>query len=920
MLFNMFFTNLQQVFHSNSYPMNRSLTRFLIFLVIVLLSNTTKAQQTDTSSLKTFVSFPSLAKQLEAKHHIRFFYNPEWFEGKEFRSDISDMPLSEAVLLIEKISGLTVSKLHESYYVVLPQSQEASNSASDKLNFYEVGDILSYGSKSTANVRGTVMDASSTQALIGARVMVTDINRSFDSDRNGKFVMNIPVGEHEIKVRYAGFEEKTMKIKVFSDGELTIEMYLKTIMLDEVSVTSVKVDQYYRRTKMSVMNMDAKTIKELPTNLGERDIIKGLSLLPGIQTTGEFGSGFNVRGGSADQNLVLIEDVPIFNTSHLFGLTSILNPDGIADATLYKGGIPVTYGERASSILSVKMGEEDLKHVQVKGGIGLLYSRLSLEIPVKDKLTMIIGGRTSYSDWIFKRLPDADLRNSSSGFNDLNFFASYNITKRDKLTLFGYSSNDEFSISGEHNYAYGNLLGSVNLSHRFNSKLYSNIVVGASNYNASLVERDTLRPADSYKTTTAVYYKNAKWNLIFKWNEMHIITLGANAFLYEISPGKVTPDGTGSMVKPQVVEKENGLEWAGFLGDDFKINDKVSLEFGLRYSSYNYLGSKKVNLYASGMAKSEETITDSVLYKKGDVIKTWSGLEPRFSFRYNINYASSIRLSYNRINQYISLVSNTSVASPTDLWKLSDMYVKPVISDQVALGYFRNFMGTGYETSVEAYYKPYKNLIDYKNGSEILLNQHVETDLIPAKGYSYGVELYAKKNIGKLTGWVSYTYSRSMRKTISGLEAEQVNKNAWYPDNIDRPHNLVLNGGYYLNRRWKIGFTFNYNTGRPVTLPELKYMIKGHQIVYFSDRNKYRMPDYHRLDISLSRFESLKLKKKWKGYWTISIMNVYGRRNAYTIFYQGDRSPYNYNEGRFELYKLYIIGRPLPTFTYNFVF
>jgi hypothetical protein len=897
------------------------INRLVVVTGLVFFSILAVAQKQDSLQIKpTFLPFDSVAKKLEAKYNVKFFYDPNWFDRKEISSKVIQMPLDEATVLIAKIGQLAVSKLNDSYYIFLPPTQEALNTSSDNLSFYEIGDVLSYGSKSNAIVKGEIINGSSSEALIGAKINLTDLNISFESDHLGRFLMNIPVGEHEVKIIYPGFEDKTMRIKVFSDGSISIEMYLKTIMLDEVSVTSVKVDQYYRRTKMSVMSIDAKTIRELPTNLGETDVIKGLSLLPGVQTTGEFGSGFNVRGGSADQNLVLIEEVPIFNTSHLFGLTSILNPDGISEATLYKGGIPVTYGERASSILSVKMGEDNLQHAQVKGGIGLLNSRLSIEIPVKDKLTLILGGRTSYSDWMLKQIPDPELKNSAAGFNDLNLFLTCNLSHRDKITLFAYSSNDKFSFSGNHNYNYGNALGSFNFSHRFNGKLYTNILVGLSYYNAGLIENDTLTRSESYKITNSVLYRNLKWNLIYNLNENHILTLGANGFLYDIYPGKVIPYGEDSKVSPQNIEKENGLEWAGYLGDDFKVNEKIGIEFGIRYSGFNYLGPKKINLYEPNQTKSAESIIDSVFYKKGDIIKTWSGIEPRFSLRYNFNSSSSIRFSYNRINQYINLISNTSVISPTDLWKLSDNYVKPLISDQIAIGYFKNYKNNSYETSLELYYKPYKNLIEYKNGAKIFLNNHIETDLIPAIGESYGAELYIKKNNGKLTGWVSYTLSKSLRRTTSNNPDEQVNKNAWFPDNLDRPQNLVINGGYYINKRWKFGFTFDYNTGRPVTIPELKFMIKDNQIVYYSDRNKYRMPDYHRLDLSISRYESLKIKKKWKGYWTVSVINVYGRKNAYSIFYQRDRSPYNYDEGRFDLYKMYIIGRPLPTFTYNFVF
>ncbi len=892
--------------------------RFFVFFVILSFNLTLKAQIREQDST-LYAPVDSIITKVEKHYQINIFYDREWFEGKEMLTNVVNLPLPELLGIISKMAELSVLKYDDTYYIFVPQTAVTNNSLADSLQFYQVGDILNYGSSEKAVVRGTVTNGISTDKIVGARVFVPGINKTFTTDHNGKYAMNIPVGEHEIRVNSPGFEEKVMKLKVNSDGNLDIELFVKSIMLDEVAVTSAKVNQYFRRTKMSVMNLDAKTIKQLPSVFGETDIIKGISLLPGIQTTGEFGAGFNVRGGGTDQNLILLEEVPVFSTSHLFGLISVINPDGVADVTLYKGGLPAMYGERASSILSIKMGEEDLKRTQVKGGIGLLNSRVSLEVPLKDKGKIIVGGRTSYSNWMLHQIPDEDLMNSSAGFNDFNAYFTYNVSKKNTITLYGYASNDRFNLSGITDYKYGNMLGSLNLSHRFNSKLYSNILFGASYYHAGMSENDSLQPAHSYKTQNSILYRSLKWNFVYKLNENHILTFGTNAFLYRIEPGELKPYQEKSLVQPVTVQTENGLEWAVFLGDDYKMNDDIGIEFGLRYSGFTSLGQKTVYSYAPDKPKTSTTIIDSVVYGRNKAIKTWTGFEPRLLFRFNLNAASSLRLSYNRNLQYINLISKTSVTAPTDLWKLSDTYIKPLQSDQVALGYFRNLKASRYETSVELYYKAYNNLIDYKNDADIFLNNHIETELVPARGKSYGMEVFLKKNTGKLTGWISYTLSQSERRTISAKLPEQVNGNRWYPDNLHRPHNLTINGGYYFNRRWKFGFIFTYNTGRPTSLPELKYQLRNRQIVYYSDRNIFKMPDYHRLDLSISRFESLRINKRWKGYWTFSLINVYARKNAYSIYYQRDRNPDSF-DGRSNLYKLYIIGRPLPTFTYNFIF
>jgi hypothetical protein len=896
-----------------------SLTLFSVILLGIV--NQAEAQIPDSTLTQIkFKPFERVIKDLETKYNIRFFYNPSLLEGRDIDSRISDLPLSEALVILKNLTQLSITRLSESYYIFVPSSGSGSDLESDEGKYIVVGDLLNYGSKNKITVTGTVLDGNNNQTLPGVTITFPKLSKTITTDVSGKFSVVLPVGENEMKVSYSGFQINYKTLKVLSDGDITIEMFDKVVNINEVVIAANKIDQNFRRTQMSVMKLQAKNIRELPTTLGEVDVVKSLSLMPGVQTTGEFGSGFNVRGGGSDQNLVLVEDVPVFNTSHLFGLISVLDPDGITDLTLFKGGIPAVYGERASSVLNINMGSEDLKKIRIKGGISLINSRLNIEIPIKEKITVMVGGRTSYSDWMLKQIPDADLMNSSAGFYDLYGLITYNINQNNKLTLFAYNSSDRFGFAGTQNYSYGNTLGSIKFIHHFSNELFTSIMAGFSTYKSSYSYKDTLTPLENYTITNSLLYKNAKWNLIWEASQQHVITIGANAFLYNIQPGELVPTVLNSQISPQTLQQEQGVEWAGFISDDFKISEKLGLELGLRYSSFTFLGPRKVYQYDPSQPMSVATITDSIYYKKGQKIKTYGGLEPRITFRFNIDNYSSLRLSYNRINQYINIISNTSVITPSDVWKLSDNYAKPLISDQFAVGYFRTSKNSKYEGSVELYYKPYKNVIEYINGAQILLNDHIETDLINAKGINYGLELYLKKNTGRLTGWVSYTYSKALRKTSSSWAVDQINNNAWFPDNLDRPQNLVINGGYYLTRRWKFGFTFNYNTGRPVTLPELKYMEDNYQVVYYSDRNKYRMPDYHRLDLSISQFENLRINKKWKGYWTFSIINVYGRKNAYSIFYQKDTSPYNINQGRYNLYKLYIIGRPLPIFTYNFVF
>lgn len=438
------------------------------------------------------LSFESLAKKLEEKHGIKFFYEPNWFKGRTFESKICNQPLQDALQTIKSISQLSITRLNNSYYVFVPLTGK-KNEDSEKERFLVVGDILNYGNKSDAKVKGRIIDYDRKIPLAGAVITVQDIGSFITSDEKGRFTLNLKVGEHDLKISCPGYDDNSKIVNVLSDGELIIELYENTISLNEVLITGNIIDDNFRRTEMSVLKFDSKTIKELPSSIGESDLIKSLALMPGIQTTGEFGTGFNVRGGSADQNLVLIEDVPLFNTSHLFGLISVLNSDGINSMSLYKGGIPASYGERASSVLNINMGTENLAKLSIKGGIGLINSRLNVEAPVTKKFSIMIGGRTSYSDWMLKKMPDPELKSSSASFYDLNFMATYTFNKANKLSLFAYKSNDDFGFSENENYNYGNTLGSVRYTHIFSSNIYSSLLIGISDYKSGITDNDTAK-------------------------------------------------------------------------------------------------------------------------------------------------------------------------------------------------------------------------------------------------------------------------------------------------------------------------------------------------------------------------------------------------------------------------------------------
>ena len=415
-------------------------------------------------------------------------------------------------------------------------------------------------------------------------------------------------------------------------------------------------------------------------------------------------------------------------------------------------------------------------------------------------------------------------------------------------------------------------------------------------------------------------YRNIKWNFTWLPNGYHIVDFGINSALYRIQPGELNGLFNESVVQPQKMHSEKGIENAFYITDNITLFSKFALDLGLRYSLYSYLGPYKTYIYEPNLPRTPESIIDSTTYGNNKPICRYSGLEPRISLRFTVSTGSSIKLSYNRIHQYINLISNTAVMAPSDVWKLSSSNLKPLICDHFAIGYFRNFKNNTFETSIELYYKRLRNAIDYKNGASILLNPYLETDLTNVRGTNYGVELYLKKNVGKLTGWVSYTFSRSLQNTNGQFIDDKINDNQLFPSNFDRPNNLIINANYHISKRWRFNGTFTYSTGRPVTLPELKFGYQGYQLLYYSDRNKYRLTDYHRLDVSITLDESLKIRKKWKGSWTLSIINLYGRKNAYSVFYKKEAHMKSNEYRQYDTYMLYIIGRPLPTLTYNFIF
>ncbi len=896
----------------------QSLTCLILITGLQTMAQSQRILPTDTSRL---VSYEELFSALGQRDTILFYYQPEWFAGKTVHPSIASLTLTDALRRVGSLSGLDFVVIDNHSVVFVPRESSAENRVQDDAGVMVIGNLLQSGKFPRATVTGTITDGTTGGPLPGAIVSVEKLRAHAVTNREGKYSLVLPAGQHLLTVKYVGYQDLAARIRVVSDGECNLDIFEKSLQLQAVVITDQRAGMNISRTQMSALRLDAKTIRELPVSLGETDIIKSITLLPGVQSVGEFGSGFIVRGGNTDQNLVLVEDVPLFNSSHLFGLNSAINPDLISGVTLYKAGIPARYGERSSSVMAVKLGGSNSKTMKAHGGIGLLNSRLAVEVPLlKQKVNILLGGRTSYSDWLLQKLPDIDLQNSSAGFYDLNGVLTIDAGKHDKLSFSGYYSSDRFAFSRETNYRYSNLLASARFTHIFSSKVSTSLITGMSRYLFGMKELDTLNPYDGNRVDFGIDYNNVKWALNWFPGNRHSVELGINGILYRNHPGELLPYGGQSLVLPRRVNDEKGVEAAVYLSDDIEFSSRFSIEAGVRVVRFSLLGPGYEYLYAGGLPRTVENIRDTLYFGSNTEITTHYGIEPRLSLRFSLDEQRSFKLSYTRIDQFVNLLSNTSVISPTDTWKLSDTYLQPVVSDQLAAGYFHNLRNNTVEASAEVYFKRLQNLPEYKNGASLLLNDHLATDVITASGYSYGLELFLKKNSGDLTGWISYTYSRSMEKTDGTALIEMINGNRYFPSNFDIPHNLVVNLNYHLTRRWRASATFTCHTGRPVTLPELRYTFDGKQIIWYSDRNKYRLPAYHRLDVAITRDQSLKLNRKWKSSWTLSVVNLYGRNNAYSAFYaREDPRTWNYS-GNYSLYKLYILGVPLPTITYNFNF
>ena len=779
-------------------------------------------------------------------------------------------------------------------------------------------------------LRGHVKNSVTGEPIEGVNVFAPNLQLGVITDSAGYFIMFLPQGVHAIRFSYVGFKEKRRNIAV--NRPVTINMVLEesSQLLQEVSVSGQAEDHNISSTDIGVSKMSMKTIEAMPSFMGEVDVMKSLLMLPGVSTVGEGTTGINVRGGNIDQNLILLDDAPVFNSSHLMGLFSVFNPDMVKDVTFYRGAIPAQYGSRVSSVLDIKIRNPETEGLKLQGGVGLISNRLMLEGPIgkRDKLSFLIGGRASFSDYLLKISPNKSIQDTRANFYDLTGKLLYKLNDNNKIQVSFYRAHDGFKLasdslsalevnasSSQFNWETAN--ATFRWDHAFSQNFIANIVGVYSDYSAII---NNPEPSNGFDLTSAVKYRKLKSD--FSWFSPggHSVMFGASATNYIILPGHLQPLTAESNINELLLQTENGLEMAVFASDEIAFNDKISLMIGLRYSYYKSMGARRVYTYEDGLPYSIETIQDTTWYEKGDKISTFHGAEPRFSFKYGINPTSSIKLGYNKMRQYLQLVSNTTAALPIDRWQLSNSYTKPIIADQLSVGYFKNLQDNAYEVSVEVFYKTVQNATDYKDGAELLLNEALETAILQGDGYAYGLEFQTKKNIGRLTGWLSYTYSQSRQLIAGPYKEEEINAGDYYPTNFNKPHILNLSATYKQSARVNFSANFTYSSGRPVTYPDDKYYVNGMYIPNYVSRNQYKIPDYHRLDLAMTIEPNPANTARWRGGWTISIYNVYARKNAFSVFFKPSNQSFAQYMNKANAYKLSIFGTIFPSVTYNFSF
>ncbi len=915
------------------------------FLVLMLLLSFcwTVAQDPGVKISFSFEesSVKEVLDQIEEITDYRFYYVDEWLGNKKISGNYNNVLVDTVLDQIFEATVINFYILDESkiiltsnsiIYDTLPEGffrdreldiEEQEDEKTSPLFYAEektVGETkietVRIGKENKNNrqkqftLSGYARNLKTGRPISEMAIVVQGKNTGTATDSNGFYSIEIPAGVNILETSALGILGSRKKVIIYNDGQLNFDLDESFEVLDEVVVQADR-NRNVEAAVTGVTQIEVEKIKNIPLVLGERDILKVATTLPGITTAGEGSAGFNVRGGRTDQNLILLDNAVIYNPSHFFGIFSALNPFTTGSVNIYKGSIPSEYGGRLSSVFDISTKDGNTEKFAGEASIGPVTSNITLETPIiKDKSALLVGGRATYSDWILKSLDEESLKNSKASFYDVVAKYNHKINKNNDFNATAYYSRDEFSITSDSLYSYSNRLFSLKWDHKFSEKSTGSVLLSNSEYKFNIgFDGDTNNDFDlGYKINET----EIKFKMKFLHSDAHKFDYGISSKLYVVEPGSIEPTSE-SIIEPLIIPREKGLESAVFLSDSYTVNEKLLIDIGLRYSVYASLGESSQRIYEEGVPKNDGTFVDTQDFGKNEVIETYGGPELRVSARYFLAPDFSVKASFNNTNQYIHTLSNNTTVSPTDTWKLSDVNIEPQRANQFSLGLYKNIDGNNYELSLESYYKRSKNIVDYKVGAQLLLNEVIETEVLQGEGKAYGIELLLKKNEGKLNGWLGYSYSRSLIKLDSEFSEEIVNGGEYFPSNYDKPHDLSLVTNYKLTKRFSLSANFSYQTGRPVTFPIGSYIFNNAEYVFYSDRNKFRIPDYYRLDISFNMEGNHKIKKFAHSFWNFSIYNVLGRNNPYSVFFVTDN-------GELKAFQSSIFSVPVPTITYNFKF
>ncbi|MEQ7800738.1 TonB-dependent receptor [Pedobacter sp. ASV1-7] len=874
----------------------RFLTLIAILLLLLLMVQTrTHAQEQLDKKISISLKNESLKDALDKISNtsgIKFTYN-EQIAVSKIKISVVAQNKSVSTILTTAFTGhpLQFRALGKEIFIRFDSSKEKKQEAGPAANPEK--------SQEKHTLSGTIKSASTGETLIAATIRAMDTKYATQSNEYGFYSLTLPQGNYTITVNAIGSKSYRTTINLQKNTSLNVAIEDDLNELETVTITSNATKRNIDNPQMGMERLSINETKNVPVLLGERDVIKTLQLLPGVKTSGEGSGGFFVRGGSADQNMILLDEAPVYNASHLLGFFSTFNSDAIKNVTLYKSGMPAQYGGGLSSVLDVKMNDGNNQKYGVSGGVGLIAARINVEGPIqKEKSSFLISARRTYADMFLKLSSDSAVRDAKLYFYDVNLKANYILGDKDRLFVSGYFGKDVLGSDNLIGINWGNTAATLRWNHVFSNKLFSNTSLIFSNYNYKIQSTDD---ESSLTLFSQIRDWNFKEDLQWYANEKNTVSFGLNSIYHTIKPGEVQATGNSGLIS-QDLQNRYSLENAIYASNTWKASNALSFTYGLRVSAFSILGKGDYYTLDDG-----GNVTGTTSYKKGEFVKTYVNLEPRIAAALQLNESTALKASYVRNAQNLHLVSNSNASSPTDRWVASTNIIKPELSDQVSLGYYKNLGNDNYELTVETYYKTLQNQIDYRNGADIYTNKPIETQLLYGKGRAYGAEFLLKKKNGKLTGWIAYTISKSERQ-IDGI-----NDNNWYNARQDRTHDISLVSMYQLNKKWSLSANWVFATGNAVTFPIGKYKLLGHSYFNFSERNADRMPSYHRLDLGATKL--LKQTKKFSSELNFSLYNAYGRENAYRITFRDKETDPNRTEAvRTTLFKF------VPSISYNFKF